>query len=60
MYGIYFSGSFKKDIKRCEKRRLDMGSLKKVVHILEKSGKLPAKYKPHELKGRYNGFWSAI
>lgn len=56
-YTIEFTNKFKKDIKLAVKRNLDMSLFKTVITILEKDGKLPAKYKPHVLKGNYKGLW---
>lgn len=56
-YTIEFTNKFKKDIKLAVKRNLDISLFKTVIEILEKDGKLPAKYKPHVLKGNYKGLW---
>jgi len=55
-YSIEYTGKIKKDIKLAIKRNLNIDLLKNVVEILESEGKLPAKYKPHILKGNYSGF----
>lgn len=57
MYTVIASNKFKKDFKLCLKRGLNETKLKEVVTLLEKTGKLPAKYKPHVLKGKYAGLW---
>lgn len=57
MYEIDFKNSFKKDFKLALKRGLNENKLEEVLLILRKDGKLPAKYKPHQLKGNYKGFW---
>ena len=57
MYTIIASSRFKKDFKRCLKRGLQEAKLKEVALLLEKNGKLPSKYKPHVLKGKYTGLW---
>lgn len=46
---------FKKDVKLCSKRGLDMRKLKYVVNYLENEQKLDVKYKNHTLSGRYDG-----
>ncbi len=51
MYSVKFTGSFKKDVKRCAKRGLDVSLITKVVDILLTNGSLPAEYKPHKLVG---------
>lgn len=57
MYKIVATGSFKKDVKRCMKRGLNMDLLDEVILTLEKTGNLPAKYKPHVLVGNYKDCW---
>ena len=57
MYTISFSNKFKKDYKLCLKRGYDISKLEEVINLLAKNGKLPAKYKPHVLKGNYEGLW---
>ncbi len=55
MYTIQTTNSFDKDVLKCKKRGLNLDSLKEVMTILEESGKLPNKYKPHKLLGKYVG-----
>ncbi len=57
MYQIEYSNKIKKEIKLAQKRGLNIELFKDVVRLLEKNGKLPAKYKPHVLKGNYKGLW---
>ncbi len=57
MYSIEYTNRFKKDLKRCKKRGYNLDELIKVVDILQRTGKLPSVYKPHSLKGKYNGLW---
>lgn len=56
-YEIEYSGEFKKALKRCQKRGLQLDSLKKVITILSEYGELPAEYRPHILSGTYAGIW---
>ena len=56
-YQISYSNKFKKSLKKCFKRGLDIEKLKKAVDILEESGSLPAVYRPHKLVGRYAECW---
>ena len=53
MYTINYTNKFKKDVKRCHKRGLDLDLLRNAVKILAETGKLPPEYKPHPLKGNY-------
>ncbi|SFS89837.1 type II toxin-antitoxin system RelE/ParE family toxin [Sphingobacterium wenxiniae] len=57
MYKIVATNKFKKDFKKSIKSGLEERLLRDVVNLLEKSGKLPAKYKPHKLSGNYQGNW---
>lgn len=57
MYQLEQVTKFKKDIKLAKKRGLKLELLDDVVTLLVKSGKLPAKYKPHLLKGKYDKLW---
>ena len=41
----------KRDIKKMIKKHKNFNSFRKVIKILEKTGSLPRKYKPHRLKG---------
>lgn len=56
-YIIEYTGSFKKDYKRCVRRNLDISLLKRAISLLAETGTLPQEYKPHRLSGRYSGFW---
>ncbi|MBR6489103.1 MAG: type II toxin-antitoxin system YafQ family toxin [Muribaculaceae bacterium] len=57
MYKIKYSHKFVKSVRKCVKRGLDVKKLQTVVAILERSGKLPQKYRPHKLVGKYAGKW---
>ena len=56
-YSIRYSGRFKKSYKTCKRRGLNVESFETVVRLLAEFGKLPAKYKPHILSGKYAGIW---
>jgi len=57
MYTIYTTNTFDKDVKLCIKRKLNITLLQNVMKLLEQNGTLPSQYKPHKLKGKYNGCW---
>ena len=57
MYKISYTNRFKKSLKRCVKRGLNIDKLRDALLILEKKGVLPEKYKAHKLSGNYNGAW---
>ena len=56
-YNIEYTGSFKKDYKRCMKRHCDMTLLKHAIALLAETGTLPKEYKPHKLSGKYQDLW---
>ena len=55
MYEIFFSNQFKRSYKKCLKRGYDTDLLEKVVSLLAETGKLPQRYKPHKLSGKWKG-----
>lgn len=57
MYSLKYTNRFKKDLKRCRNRGYNLDELIKVIDALQQTGKLPSIYKPHLLKGKYNGLW---
>lgn len=57
MYKIHYTSSFKKDIKRIEKRNYNIKKLKDAIINLSQTGELSYKdYKTHPLKGYYKGY----
>lgn len=56
MLSIVLSNRFKKDLKRAQKRGLDLDLLEKVVDQLAKRIPLPEKNHDHALTGNYIGF----
>lgn len=56
-YEISYTNRFKQSLKKYVKRGLDIECLKNVINILQETGSLPSKYKPHKLKGNYSGCW---
>ena len=56
-YTLAYAGQFKKDLKRCKKRGLDLDPLHQVITLLQKDGSLPAEYKAHTLSGQFPGCW---
>ena len=57
MYDIIYSGQFKKSLRLCVKRGLDIQAFTTVLDILQEKGELPPIYLPHKLKGKYKGCW---
>lgn len=57
MYSVTATRKFKKDLKLCLKRGLNESKFDEVVLLLAKNGNLPLTFRPHKLKGKYNGLW---
>lgn len=57
MYHVEYTGAFRKDVKLCVKRGLDIRLLQDAITILARDGKLPLEYRPHILSGKYAGIW---
>ena len=57
MYSVEYTNRFRKDLVRCQKQGKDIELIRSVITQLANEGKLPAKYRPHKLSGRYAGKW---
>ncbi len=57
MYSINYTNRFKKDLRRCQRRGLNIQLIMDAVSILERDGVLPEKYKAHKLKGNRQDQW---
>ena len=57
MYEIVYTGQFKKSLKLCVRRGLDIHQFITVLDILQKDGILPPEYFSHKLQGKYKGCW---
>lgn len=55
MLNVIYSGQFKKDYKRCQKRGLNLCLLKSVIATLSIPAPLPPQNRDHDLKGNYKG-----
>ena len=54
-YEVKFTNLFKKDLKLAKKQNKDLNKLFDVVNILAEGGILEAKYRDHDLSGKYKG-----
>ena len=54
-----YSGQFKRDLRRAERRGSDMGKLKRLIVLLVERSPLPESYKDHPLKGEWSSFRDA-
>ena len=57
MYSVEYTKRFKKDVKRCVKRGLNIAKLQAAANLLAETGTLPVQYRPHKLTGNYAGCW---
>jgi len=57
MYELVYTGQFRRSLKLCARRGLNIHEIKTVIDILQEKGELPAVYRPHKLHGRYKGCW---
>ena len=57
MYQICYTNRFKKDLKLCQKRGLNIDLIRTAIEILEHTGSLPPTYLAHRLKGNRNKQW---
>lgn len=57
MYKLVYTNQFKRSLKKCFKRGLDISLLKKAIDLLQNHGTLPQEYRPHKLTGKYAGLW---
>jgi mRNA interferase YafQ len=52
----FYSGQFRKDVKRAQKRGKDVSKLRAVITLLIDGGSLPARLRDHPLKGEWKGW----
>ena len=57
MYLVKYSNRFEKNLRRCEKRGLDMQLLFDAIKLLATTGTLPTKYRPHKLVNQRVETW---
>jgi len=57
MRQIVRTKQFKKDVKRMQKRNVDMQILREVIEQLVQKGALPQQYRPHKLSGDWENVW---
>ena len=57
MRQVIFKNSFKKSLKKAEKRGKNPEKLFAIITLLAETGTLPPKNKPHKLSGNRAGEW---
>ncbi len=55
-YKVKSTTKFRRDMKRCIKRGLDIKKAEAVIAFLAQDGVAPAETGPHPLKGNYKGY----
>lgn len=56
MLEVVYSSRFKRDLRQCAKRQLDLTKLQTVIDTLRAPATLPAQNRDHDLTGNYSGF----
>ncbi|MFC2662880.1 MAG: type II toxin-antitoxin system YafQ family toxin [Eubacterium sp.] len=56
MLDLVMTGQFKRDLKRIQKRGMELELLKNVIRLLLEEQTLDEKYRDHALTGNYRGF----
>ena len=56
-YNVKTTKRFDKEMIRWRKRGYNMQLIVEAIHLLEATGSLPAKYRPHKLSGNLQGVW---
>lgn len=51
-----FSGQFRRDVRRAERRGKDMSKLRLVIRLLIENQPLPPKLRDHPLRGEWKGW----
>lgn len=59
MRSATYSGQFRRDVKRLEKRGRDLEKLKRLIELLLEGEPLPAQYRDHPLKHQWTGYRDA-
>ena len=54
-YVVKFTNQFKKDLKLAKNQNKDLDKLFEVVNVLADGGALNARYRDHDLSGKYKG-----
>ena len=57
MYKVKITNIFKRSYKLMKKRGLDISLLDKVIDDIRQGKELDIKYRNHELKGKFKGFY---
>ena len=57
MKHLIASAQYRRDYKLSIRRNQDLQKLKSVIDLLIADKPLPAKCRPHKLKGQYRGLW---
>jgi len=57
MYEVIYTGQFRRSLKLCARRGLNIQDFTAVLDILQEKGELPEQYHPHKLQGKYKGCW---
>jgi len=56
MYVVEFTSTFKKELKKAERRGKDMRKMREIITLLCSGDTVPEQYRDHALKGRFSGY----
>lgn len=51
-----YTAQFRRDYKRAESRGKNLDAIDEVMHFIVSDSKLPARYRDHQLKGKWKNF----
>ena len=57
MRTLVAASAFRRDLQRCNKRRLDLTALSVVINALLRDDTLPPRCRRHRLSGNFEGWW---
>ncbi|MBI3459290.1 type II toxin-antitoxin system YafQ family toxin [Candidatus Azambacteria bacterium] len=57
MRNLLIENTFKRDMKRLQKRSWHLNDLYQYIKLLQNYKELPLQARPHKLSGEYDGFW---
>ena len=51
------TAAFERDLRRIKKQGKDLDKLGAIVNLLQEQAQLPARWRPHSLRGNWAGHW---
>jgi mRNA interferase YafQ len=57
---IHTTTAFERDVRRVNRQGKDLDKLETIVNLLQAQEPLPARCRPHPLRGDWAGYWTAM